>query len=97
MRLKLYSSRHASRDIPNLVAVQHPSLNFLPTVLVCPLETNEALTEVRAMLKWGDKEFVVLCDLVRPINYKLLNEVGEADEATSNAIIEKVLTLLALP
>ena len=96
MKLKLYSS-HPPGDIPNLVSVQHPSLNVLPTVLVCPLKPGEAVTEVRTTLKWEEDEFVVLCDLVRPINRQVLTEVGEVDEGTSNEIIEKVLTLLALP
>jgi mRNA-degrading endonuclease toxin of MazEF toxin-antitoxin module len=97
MRLKLYSSRDSSRNIPNLVAIQHPSLDFLPTVLVCPIKPNEALTEVRTTLRWEDVEFTVLCDLARSINRRALSEIGEVDEATSSIIIEKVLTLIALP
>jgi len=96
MRLKLYSS-HSPRDFPHLVAVQHPSLDILPTVLVCPLKTGEALTEVRTTLNWKGESFIVLCDLLRPIHRQTLTEIGDVDEKTSNAIIEKVLTLLALP
>jgi len=42
------------------------------------------------------KNYVVLCDLARPINRKALRPVGELDETTSQRIIETVVSLLAL-
>ena len=40
MRLVLFSSR-GMEPFPNLVAIQHPALDMLPTVLVCPVQHFE--------------------------------------------------------
>ena len=95
MKLKLYSSRRGER-IPNLVSVQNSALEILPTVLVCPLKSREAVTNVRTTLRWENETFTVLCDLTRPIHRDALTQVGEADELTSKIIVETVLKLLAL-
>ncbi len=47
MRLPLFSSREAEMA-PNLVGIQHPALDMLPTILVCPLKEAEAVTHLRA-------------------------------------------------
>ena len=95
MKLALYSSREAGAP-PNLVAIQNPALGNLPTVLVCPLKESAALTDARVAMAWQGKNYVVLCDLARPINRKALRLVGELDAPTSQKIIETFVSLLAL-
>ena len=95
MKLALYSSRRET-SLPNLVAIQHPALAMLPTILVCPLRAAEEVTNVRTILVWDGQEFTVLCDLARPINRQGLHFVGELDEKTSTQIIDPFLRLLAL-
>lgn len=95
MRLSLYSSR-AGDASPNLVAIQSPALDMLPTVLVCPFQPSAALTDLRVAATWQGKNYTVLCDLARPINRKTLRRVGELDAATSQRIIETFVSLLAL-
>jgi len=95
MKLSLFSSV-SGRAEPNLVSLQHPALDFLPTVLVCPLKRDETVTNVRTTLKWDGGVFTVLCDLVRPINRKALRPIGEVDEDTSRLIVDTFLRLLAL-
>ena len=94
MRLQLYTSKSGAVD-PNLVALQHPGLVALPTVLVCPLRAGMSRTPVRVEIHWNRKSFIVACDLIRPINRKLLRTMGELDEATSQAIVATFLRLLA--
>jgi hypothetical protein len=93
MRLQLYTSRPGTTD-PNLVSLQHPGLAALPTMLVCPLRSGMALTPLRAEILWGGASYVVACDLIRPINRKVLRAVGELDERTSQAIFATFLRLL---
>ncbi|MSU60046.1 MAG: hypothetical protein EXS35_18065 [Pedosphaera sp.] len=95
MKLALFSSV-AGRTSPNLVSRQHPNLDFLPTVLVCPLKSGEPVTHVRTTLTWEGREYTVLCDLARPINRKALQSAGVVDEETSRRIVDTFLRLLAL-
>jgi mRNA-degrading endonuclease toxin of MazEF toxin-antitoxin module len=95
MRLGLFSSKAGSPLHPNLVALQHPRLNGLPTVLVCPIQSRLALTPVRIEIVWEGKTLVVACDLVRPIHRQILRPVGEVDEQTSARILETFARLLA--
>jgi len=69
MRLALFSSRETDSS-PNLVGIQHPALDMLPTVLVCPIKQAEVLTNVRTTLEWQGKQYTVLCDLARPVHRK---------------------------
>jgi len=94
MRLKLFSSKKGNLE-PNLVAIQAPDLDMLPTMLVCPLLEEEQPTSVRTMALFSDKRYTVLCDLVRPINRRSLIEVGRFDEHTSQRIMATFLLLLA--
>ena len=92
MRLQLYTSKTGAID-PNLVSLQHPSLAALPAV-VCPVRAGISRTPVRVEIRWGEKSFVVACDLIRPVNRKLLRPMGDLDEATSQAIFSTFLRLL---
>jgi mRNA-degrading endonuclease toxin of MazEF toxin-antitoxin module len=94
MRLPLYTSKTGAVD-PNLIALQHPSLAALPTVLVCPVHAGISRTPVRVEIRWGEKSFMVACDLIRPVNRKLLRPIGELDEATSEAILSTFKRLLS--
>ena len=93
MRLQLYTSKPGAID-PNLVALQHPGLTALPTILVCPLRAGMSRTPVRVEIRWNGKLFIVACDLIRPVNRKLLRAMGELDEATSRAILSTFSRLL---
>ena len=94
MRLQLYTSKPGTSD-PNLVALQHPCLAALPTVLVCPLRAGMSRTPVRVEVRWRGKSFIVACDLIRPVNRKLLRAIGEFDDGTSQAILSTFLQLLS--
>ena len=93
MRLALYTSKVGAAE-PNLVALQHPGLSGLPTMLVCPLRAGISPTPVRVEIRWNEKSFIVACDLIRPVNRKLLRAIGELDEVTSQAILSTFLRLL---
>ncbi len=93
MRLQLYTSKPGATD-PNLVALQHPGLAALPTLLVCPLRPGMALTPLRVETFWSRRSFVVACDLIRPINRKVLRLIGELDESASEVILATLLRLL---
>ena len=95
MRLPLFSSR-ATDPLPNLVGIQHPALDMLPTVLVCPIKEGEVVTNVRTTLDWQGKQYTVLCDLARPINRNALRPACHLDPDVSERIIETFLRLLAL-
>ena len=94
MNLPLYSS---TLDLtrPNLVGLQHPNLAGLPTQLVCPIRENLALTPLRARLQWGGIEFVVACDLLRPIHSSALKRIGEIGESESLKILTTFKLILA--
>jgi len=94
MNLPLYSS---TTDLtrPNLVGLQHPNLAGLPTQLVCPIRENLALTPLRARLQWGGIEFVVACDLLRPIHSSALKRIGEIGESESLKILTTFKLILA--
>ena len=95
MRLPLFSSREVEMA-PNLVGIQHPALDMLPTILVCPLKEAEPVTHLRTTLEWEGKCYTVLCDLARPINRKGLRHIGDLDVEASDRIIETFVRLLAL-
>jgi len=94
MSLPLYSST-ADISRPNLVGLQHPGLAALPTQLVCPLRENISLTPLRVKIRWSDSDYVVACDLLRPINSTGLKRVGELDDAASAEILRTFQLLLA--
>lgn len=88
MRLALYASV-PKIEHPNLVALQDDALTALPTVLVCPLKRDIALTAVRSELSWEGEKLVACCDLARPIRRASLRPMGWLDAARSEAIILK--------
>lgn len=94
MNLPLYSST-ADTSRPNLVGLQHPALAALPTQLVCPLRENLSLTPLRVKIRWSESNYVVACDLLRPINTAALKRIGELDGATSEEILRTFQLLLA--
>jgi hypothetical protein len=94
VRLRLYSSKLGT-DEPNLVAIQDERLSSLPTVLVCPLRSDLAMTPLRPTLSLEGKGYVVACDLARPINRKALHPVGWAESEDSQRIIATFHRLLA--
>jgi hypothetical protein len=94
MRLALYCSKERGAH-PNLVALQHPALVQLPTVLVCPIKEDLLETPARARIKVGGVSYVVACDLLRPVNRKLLRPMGEVAAPDSARILNIFLQLLA--
>lgn len=94
MNLPLYSST-ADTSRPNLVGLQHPGLAALPTQLVCLLRENLSPTPLRMKIRWGDSDYVVACDLLRPISSTALKRVGELDDATSAEVLRTFQLLLA--
>jgi len=94
MNLPLYSST-ADLSRPNLVGLQHPDLAGLPTQLACPIRENLTLTTLRARVQWGGCDFVVACDLLRPINSSALKRLGELGPADSLKILTTFKLLLA--
>ena len=94
MRLPLYCSA-SKGTAPNLVGLQHPALHSLPTQLVCPLGPDISLTPLREKILIAEKEYVVACDLIRPINRNTLRPMGELDPETSARIIQTFQLVLA--
>jgi mRNA-degrading endonuclease toxin of MazEF toxin-antitoxin module len=94
MNLPLYSST-TDNSRPNLIGLQHPSLAALPTQLVCPLREDISLTPLRVKIRWNSSNYVVACDLLRPINSAALKRVGELDRSASTEILRTVQLLLA--
>lgn len=94
MRLPLYCSTEKGTE-PNLVGLQHPELSSLPTQLVCLLRPDISLTPLREKILIADKEHIVACDLIRPINRKTLRPMGELDPETSARIIATFRLILA--
>lgn len=94
MRLKLYSSRRGN-PAPHLVAIQSDDLDMLATVLVCPLQAGFPLTRLRVAVKLSGRDFVVLCELARPIHRRVLLPAGELNEDDSRQVIETFRLLLA--
>lgn len=93
MNLPLYSST-AEREIPNLVGLQHADLYALPTQLVCPLRAGVAVTPLREKIRWKGRDYVAICDLVRPIRTTALKQVGELDGESSGRVIRTFLRML---
>lgn len=94
MNLPLYCST-ADTSRPNLVGLQHPGLAALPTQLGCPLRENLSLTPLRVKIRWNGDDYVVACDLLRPINTAVLKRVGELDGTASAEILRTFQLLLA--
>lgn len=94
MRLPLYCSKSKGTE-PNLVGLQHPALFSLPIQLVCPLRSDISLTPLREKIHIANKEHVVACDLIRPINRRTLRPMGELDPETSARIITTFHRMLA--
>lgn len=94
MRLALYAS-NARATTPNLIALQDEALSALPTVLVCPLKADVALTAARVAVHWHAEKLIACTDLARPIRRTALRPMGALDDATSALIMERFLKLLA--
>jgi len=93
MRLKLYSS--IAKRQPNLVCLQADDLDFLPTVLICPIRQDVLETIVRSRFLWEGETFTALCELARPIRRQALHFVGRLDEPASRDIMQKFLRVQA--
>jgi mRNA-degrading endonuclease toxin of MazEF toxin-antitoxin module len=96
MRLELFSFLREG-DQPNLVCLQNSKLTALPTVLVCPLKESMAMTPLRVRFSLGGKDWVVACDLLRPIHRQGLRPMGYLDEKTSVEIVRTFLRILPSP
>ena len=94
MNLPLFSST-SDFTAPNLVGLQHPELAALPTQLICPMRSNLSPTPLRAIVRFGNEEYVVACDLIRPINTRALKRLGELDRESSLRVMQTFLLLLA--
>ena len=93
MNLLLFSST-ADTSFPNLVGLQHPGLAGMPTQLVCPIRENLAFTPLRVRIRWNGMDFIVACDLIRPINSAALKRIGELDYTASLKILTTFQLLL---
>ena len=94
MRLPLYCSTTKGNE-PNLVGLQHPALSSLPTQLACPLRPDIFLTPLREKILIADKEYIVACDLIRPMNRKTLRPMGDLDSESSARIIATFQMILS--
>jgi hypothetical protein len=94
MNLPLFSST-AETSFPNLVGLQHPGLAWMPTQLVCPIRENLAFTPLRVRIRWNGMDFIVACDLIRPINSSALKRIGEVGHPASMKILQTFQLLLA--
>lgn len=94
MKLELYLSTSRG-DTPNLVSLQDRRLDFLPTVLVCPLRAAAGPTAFRVTFRWSGSVFIACCELARPIRRAGLRLMGELDEPSSQAIMSSFQRLLA--
>jgi len=92
VKLSLYSSRRRN-TAPHLVAIQSEELDMLATVLVCPLRDDVPLTRVRARVTVSGKDFVVMCELARPIHRRAVQRVGELFQEDS-ALVMMIFGLL---
>lgn len=93
MRLPVYSSKSRGSE-PNLIAVQDPRIEGLPTVLVCPLKKS-APSDFRPSIDCNGERFTVLCDLMRPIHRDVLRFLGTIDDQDSSNTIQAIVRLLA--
>jgi hypothetical protein len=93
MTLKLYSS--IAKRKPNLVCLQADDLDFLPTVLVCPIRKDVPETIVRSQFVWEGEVFTALCELARPIRRQALHLAGRLDEPASQDVMRKFLRVQA--
>lgn len=94
MNLPIYSST-VEKQVPNLVGVQHPSLYSLPTQLVCPVREDLSITPIRVEFTFNSRDFVVACDLVRPIRTTALHQIGVLEMAPSKAILTMLRIMFA--
>ncbi len=92
MKLPVYSSKPRGSE-PNLIGVQDPRIEGLPTVLVCPLKRG-APSPFRPVIRWEGQDFTVLCDLIRPIHRGVLRFIGTASEEESARAIHSIIRLL---
>ncbi len=94
MRLALYSSVPRAA-LPNLVALQDEKLTALPTVLVCPLRADIAITALRLDVQWREEHLVACPELARPIRRTALHPKGWLDDAQSREVMRRFYLLLA--
>ena len=59
------------------------------------MQEKLALTPLRETIVWNGKTFVGACDLIRPINRRILHPIGVLDEETSNRILATFQRMLA--
>jgi len=59
------------------------------------LRPDISLTPLREKILIADKEHIVACDLIRPINRKTLRPMGELDPETSARILATFQLILA--
>lgn len=94
MKLELYSSK-SGNIVPNLVGIQAPDLDMLPTILVCPLFAGFPVSGVRTTVVIEGRAYTVLCELARPINRRALRKMGELDDPSSRRVISVFHRILA--
>ena len=92
MNLPVFTSKAGGSE-PNLVGVQNPHLTQLPTVLVCPIKRDLAATSLRPRIVWAGRNYIVGCDLVRPIRRTALRLLGHLSDAESDAVLAAQLAL----
>ena len=68
---------------------------MLPTVLVCPFQVGFPLTRVRVAVEWFGQEYLVLCELARPIHRRALEPAGELSENDSLSVMAIFRLVLA--
>jgi hypothetical protein len=94
VNLELFSSKRGG-TVPNLVGIQAPDLDMLPTVLVCPILAGLPVSGVRTTVVVEGRQYTVLCELARPINRRVLCKVGELDESSSRRVMRVFHLMLA--
>ena len=65
--------------------------------MVCLLQEGIARTPLREVIRWNRKEYVVACDLIRPIHRQALKKLGELDREASTRILRTFSRMLAIP
>jgi hypothetical protein len=77
------------------VAIQDEELEMVPTVLVCPLRSDELLTPVRVEVTAAGRRCVVLGELARPIHRRALVAAGQLNATDSQRVMNAFQMLLA--
>ena len=93
MTLAVFASTARATE-PNYLALQHPRLTDLFTVLVCPMRPNLERKVFRTEVKWGGTRYVVATELARPVNRGGLRYFGEMDAESSHQVMTAFLSLL---